>query len=340
MHRALADQGDERPAETLVLHPRSPEEPVIGRLIGRRLVDEMGDRLAMIVDGIDGRTHHVPGGDAGEAEVIPHGAIVEVRGGADARPADRAIAALAGEADGVYRPSEHLRRIQAEGRLSGPGAEGYVEAHVRRLEALRRAGIVERLEADRWRIPADLGQRAGAYEAKRGRTTAVRVLSTLDLEAQVASDGATWLDRQLVGRDRLRPAQFGFGLDVESALQARQVRHIANGDADPAPGSGVRYRAGLLAELERREVDRVGAELARGRAVPFRRAQDGDVIQGKYASSVVVASGRYVLVENALEFTLVPWRPVIQQHLGQEVSGVMQGASISWRLGRSRGLAV
>ncbi|GHL78109.1 hypothetical protein ECZU34_58570 [Escherichia coli] len=31
--------------------------------------------------------------------------------------------------------------------------EGYVDAHVRRLEALRRAGIVERIDADQWRIP-------------------------------------------------------------------------------------------------------------------------------------------------------------------------------------------
>ncbi|WP_332461630.1 DUF3363 domain-containing protein [Escherichia coli] len=38
--------------------------------------------------------------------------------------------------------------------------EGYVDAHVRRLEALRRAGIVERIDADQWRIPDDLVSRA------------------------------------------------------------------------------------------------------------------------------------------------------------------------------------
>ncbi len=44
-------------------------------------------------------------------------------------------------------------------------------AHVRRLEAFRRASIVERLDADRWLIPEDFEARAAAYEAARGRTT-------------------------------------------------------------------------------------------------------------------------------------------------------------------------
>nr|WP_320204361.1 DUF3363 domain-containing protein [Vibrio harveyi] len=38
-------------------------------------------------------------------------------------------------------------------RVPGADYEGYVDAHVRRLEALRRAGIVERIDADQWRIP-------------------------------------------------------------------------------------------------------------------------------------------------------------------------------------------
>ena len=47
-------------------------------------------------------------------------------------------------------------------RVPGGDYEGYVDAHVRRLEALRRAGIVERIDADQWRIPDDLVSRAAA----------------------------------------------------------------------------------------------------------------------------------------------------------------------------------
>ena len=53
-----------------------------------------------------------------------------------------------------------------------------------------------------------------------------------------------------------------------------------------------------------------------------------------------LVSGKYVLVENAREFTLVPWRPVIEKELGHTVSGLMRGDGISWEIGRSRGLGI
>ena len=46
-----------------VLHGEAMPQPVIGRVIGKRLTDELGDRVALIVDGVDGRTHHVALGD-------------------------------------------------------------------------------------------------------------------------------------------------------------------------------------------------------------------------------------------------------------------------------------
>jgi hypothetical protein len=36
-----------------------------------------------------------------------------------------------------------------------------IDAHVRRLEALRRAGIVERMTDGVWRVPTDLPEQAG-----------------------------------------------------------------------------------------------------------------------------------------------------------------------------------
>lgn len=78
-------------------------------------------------------------------------------------------------------------------RVPGGDYEGYVDAHVRRLEALRRAGIVERIDADQWRIPDDLVSRAAAHDAGRDSQASVRVLSPVDLNKQIGSDGATWL---------------------------------------------------------------------------------------------------------------------------------------------------
>ena len=95
-------------------------------------------------------------------------------------------------------------------RVPGGDYEGYVDAHVRRLEALRRAGIVERIDADQWRIPDDLVSRAAAHDAGRDSQASVRVLSPVDLNKQIGSDGATWLDR---GAEAYRQG------DYELALQ-------------------------------------------------------------------------------------------------------------------------
>jgi hypothetical protein len=48
--------------------------------------------------------------------------------------------------DGIYQPSRHPEQAKFEGRVPGGDYEGYVDAHVGRLEALRRTGIVERID--------------------------------------------------------------------------------------------------------------------------------------------------------------------------------------------------
>jgi Protein of unknown function (DUF3363) len=124
---------------------------------------------------------------------------------------------------GIYRPSAHMERAREQIERIGGDPEAFVRSHIRRLEALRRAGHVERLYADTWRVPADVGERGMRYDSTRGGDgLAVRTLSTLDLEAQVGSDGATWLDRELASRSRTPLAGAGFGRDVTDAMERRK----------------------------------------------------------------------------------------------------------------------
>lgn len=192
INRALTERGLERGMDRYVLHGEEMAKPVIGRVIGKRLTDELGDRVALIVDGVDGRTHHVALGDKAVAQDAPMGSIVEIGLSAvGPRASDRNIAAMAADA-GIYRPSEH-RAMVVDGHVRVPGGDfdRYIGSHVRRLEALQRAGIVERLDGDRWSIPADYEARATAYDTGQSRRMNLRVLSTFDLERQIANDGWT-----------------------------------------------------------------------------------------------------------------------------------------------------
>jgi len=338
MHKALKADGLERDPMTFQIHDAAPEVPIVGRVVDKYLTDELGENLTVVVDGIDGRTHHVPGIDPARVEDARIGSVVEI-GPPDTaqRPSDRAIAAIA--ENGTYRPSRHLEQAKFEGRVPGGDYEGYVDAHVRRLEALRRAGIAERIDADQWRIPEDFESRA-AYDAGRNRQASVRVLSTFDLEKQIGADGSTWLDRRLVSSEPSDLSPSGFGQQVADAMNRRREHHIDQGDAARKPDGRIFYRRNLLGTLREREVARAGTELAASKALPFRAATDGETVSGKFTGTVQLSSGKFAVVEQSHEFTLVPWHPVIDRQLGKEISGIVQGGSVSWQLGRTRGIGL
>lgn len=59
MHRAMSGQGRECDPRNFALHGNSSDQPVIGRLVERGLHDELTGEAYAIVDGLDGRTHHL-----------------------------------------------------------------------------------------------------------------------------------------------------------------------------------------------------------------------------------------------------------------------------------------
>jgi hypothetical protein len=123
---------------------------IVGRMLDKGLGgDEMGERVRLVIDGVDGRVHHIEM-DATCAEEVGRGMIVVA--GPGPRAADRNIIDVAGEG-GVYRPSQHLERARAAIDRIGGDPEAFVRSLVRRLEALRRAGHAERIDADHWCVP-------------------------------------------------------------------------------------------------------------------------------------------------------------------------------------------
>ena len=137
------------------------DQVAVGRVIGKGLAtDEMSERVHLVVDGIDGRVHYAEMAGA-QAEGVKIGAVVEIgRAVAKPRQVDRTIAELAASRHGMYEPQVIRLQLEKLDRIPGGDPAAFVQSHVRRLEALRRAGIVTRLTEYAWDIPQDFLQRA------------------------------------------------------------------------------------------------------------------------------------------------------------------------------------
>ena len=85
MHRAMTGAGREPDVSGFALHGDDPADPVLGRLVGRGLYDEMKGTAYAIVEGVDGRTHHLRFSDLDMTGDAKPGAIVEARSYDDAK---------------------------------------------------------------------------------------------------------------------------------------------------------------------------------------------------------------------------------------------------------------
>lgn len=258
IHRALSGQGIERGVSDYVFASEA-DGPILGRLVERGHDDELKGSAYAVIDGVDGRTHHIR---------LPH--------------------------------------FDASGD-SAPGS----------IVELRR------------------------YEDARGeRRVALAVRSDLDIRAQVTASGATWLDRQAVARDPATLSNAGFGIEVRQAMQRRAEHLIGEGLAE-RQGSRVVFARRLLDRLREREVGALAEKIAAETGLPYERTAGGDTVAGTYRRRVLLASGRFAMIDDGLGFKLVPWTPSLERHLGQHVSGVARAdGGVDWSFGRKRGLGL
>lgn len=304
-----------------------PTSSVIGRIAGKGLADELHDRGYLVVDGIDGRAHYLklPAG-TDLAELPVHG-IVEARPADQEKPVDRHIANIA--RDGLYKIADHVVQLK---QANDRDPQSTVDAHVRRLEALRRAGIVERIADGVWKVPPDLLQKARQHDAQKASGLAIELRSHLSIDQQVRAIGATWLDKQLVGEGSALTGR-GFGDQVRDAMRDRVDFLATQGLAEWRKQRAVLVN-NLLATLRDRDLAAAGKMLAQQTGQAYRPVQAGEQARGIYRGSLRLASGRFALLDDGRSFCLVPWRPVVEPRIGQSVSAVVVGNSVSWRFGR------
>lgn len=328
-----AVMGSERSALTFELFDgASPnQKPVLGRVVATGPSNELDNGRFLVVDADDGRQWHVDMEDPGAAGTPPVGAVVEVkRGDQKPRSVDLTIDRIARAYGGVYSDELHA--------MEDPVASAaYRETHKRRLEALRRQNIVDRLPEGSWTIPEDFLDRAQSFDARRSGNIRIQTLSWLSIDKLVEREAATWLDTALKERIEPKVPMRGFGADFSSGLRRRQIWLIEHGYAEERNGE-LKFHPDSLENLRQKELSNVGARLASKLHKEFAPALDGERIEGMYRDNVRLASGRYAVIERSKEFTLLPWRDILEKHRNKSLAGLVRGRDVTWDFGRKRGI--
>ncbi len=331
LHRALKDRGIAARAKELDLPARDMPagHSVVGRVLAVTVTDELHDRSALVLGTLGGRLRAVTLPTMDPDIAIREGMIVRLSAPAtESRTVDRTIHEIARAERGLYSAATHRHRDPA-------ASDDFIDAHVRRLEALRRSGLVERLPTGSWLVPDGYPEKAAAYDRRRDKEPTLHILSPRPLQDLVEIEAATWLDRQLAGEDKATLPETNFGKEVREALAARRRWLITQGLAREADGVLTADRR-LLDRLTRMELARVSdalkAETGKAVIVP----KDGEHIDGVYRRPLQLVSGRFAILENEQGLTIAPWRPFMDKYRGRALSGTLQRGRVNWQLMRGR----
>ncbi|HGL5074794.1 TPA: relaxase/mobilization nuclease domain-containing protein [Burkholderia multivorans] len=152
MHRALTERGIERGSASYVLAAENLDTPIIGRLVDRGLDDELKGTAYAVVDGVDGRSHHIKLPDLDAAGDSSPGSIVELRRFDDAQGQRRVAIAVRSDLDidrqitasgATWLDRQNIAREPAALSEGGFGAE-VRQALERRADHLVGQGFGER----------------------------------------------------------------------------------------------------------------------------------------------------------------------------------------------------
>ncbi|KRR14181.1 relaxase/mobilization nuclease domain-containing protein [Bradyrhizobium valentinum] len=153
MHRAIAGIGRDPDVSGFALHGDEPADAVVGRLVERGLHDELKGSAYAIIEGIDGRTHHIRFTDLEMTGDATPGAIVEARSYEDAQGRKRLALATRSDlsieaqvtAQGATWIDQQL--LVRDSEVGGAGFGTAVQdAMERRIDHLSNEGLARRQE--------------------------------------------------------------------------------------------------------------------------------------------------------------------------------------------------
>ncbi len=335
LHRNLHKAGkDNLQQKALVFGTdETSQKSVTGELLTTGLSDELSDRRYVILDGTDGNHWYVDMGELEQVDDLNMGMIVTVTAAhSGASLVDHHIAEIARQNGGVYSEEYHQH--------SDPKAsQAYIKSHIRRLEGLRRYGIGKRQQDGSWKIPTDFTYRIEKLQKQFAQKApvAMTINSAFALDQLIEGEGYGWLDRNLVGKEKTDLASSGFGGKVQQALAQRRNWLMRQGLIQKK-GSKVIYPKSLANQLIRRELNKFAAGISDKTGKQYMPMKDRGEVSGIYVRKLNLSSGQYAVLEKSKEFTLVPWRPVMDRVMGRSISGMISGGTVNWDIGRGVGL--
>lgn len=247
LHRAM---GEQRAAAELAPHGEQSADPILGRLAGRGLHDEVGGEAFVVIDGADGRAHHVRLPSLEAAGDTPVGGLVEFRPSGEARGPGlllhRSDLGLADQvnADGAtWLDRQLVAREPAPLAHTGFGAEvrGALQA---RAEHLAGEGLARRAGAG-WAFAKDLLQTLRTRELA-AVATRLSAESGLAWKPTAEGDAIAGQYRQRLALASGRFAMIDDGLGFQLVPWSRQLeRHLGKSVTGAlTPGSRVDWALG------------------------------------------------------------------------------------------------
>ncbi|HEY2527570.1 MAG TPA: DUF3363 domain-containing protein [Xanthobacteraceae bacterium] len=245
---------------------------------------------------------------------------------------ERGVAEFALDDEDAMRPI--IGRLVARGRDDEPNGATYavIDGVDGRTHHARLADAESTTEA----APGSIVELRRFEDASGRWRVALAVQCDLPITAQIEAAGATWLDRQLVARDPVSLGTGGFGREVRDAMDGR-VEHLVGQGLARRHGHRNAFVPDLLGTLRLRELEAAAVRISASAGLPYHAASEGQRVAGVYRRRLDLASGRFAMVDDGVGFSLVPWSPSLERHLGREVSGTAFASGIEWSLGIARG---
>jgi type IV secretory pathway VirD2 relaxase len=179
-----------------------------------------------------------------------------------------------------------------------------------------------------------------ASDSGEKQRTRLRVLSYLNLEKLVEAEGATWLDKEMLGKSQEKLNPTSFGSEIVAAFAKRRQWLVTRGLGAVGTTGTFQPQPRMLDQLRQRDLQQASQVLSKELGLANTQLGEGDRIYGTFSRSVNLASGKYAVIQKSKEFILVPWRPEMEQYRGKAISGTTssQGINWDWNVKRGQGL--